>query len=296
MVIALVTGAGTAPQEPVARGEISGRVVDEHGTSLPGPAVSVVRVEPIARPIVVSTVASAEGIFRFDALRPGRYLVVVALPGFTQISTLTDVTDHPVELPLMRMPIAGLCDCAGMGLIVKNPEGQGLPGGFVQPQSADRARAVGRRLDSRGQIESGMVGGEVLVIDAPGYGRHRVQLPTRHPKDWGPPFSVTLDVAPELIATAAMEFSPSVPDVTLQRGEVGFGVATTMGDFIIAVDTLRMPPTEASVRRFVASGLPNGGPYRVLTGLDVVHEIQRRRLGGRKPRPALTIIAIKRAR
>jgi hypothetical protein len=194
------------------------------------------------------------------------------------------------------MEVAPIAECPeGPVVHVTNSHGKGLPGVRMQPWKASVQWSIG--LDSRGRGSCfSIVPGETVLFDAPGYGRHRDTFPARTAAELTLPWNVTLTVSPELVADAARVFAPSIPDAVLRPSEVAIGIATTMGDFTIAVDTARASAATPDVRRLVDSGLQEDGSFRVLTGLEVVRELQRRPLNGQKLTPTVTIIAIKWAR
>src|SRR4029453_15460686 len=65
-------------------GTVSGRIVDDQGSAVPG--ATVTGTNP-ATGFVRSDVSDASGVFRLNALPVGTYDVVAELPGFTKVES-----------------------------------------------------------------------------------------------------------------------------------------------------------------------------------------------------------------
>ncbi len=81
IVMLLCFGGALAAQGD--SGSLRGRIVDETGAALPG--VTITAESPAVMGGSVSTVTSAEGVYRFPSLPPGLYELRIELPGFRPI-------------------------------------------------------------------------------------------------------------------------------------------------------------------------------------------------------------------
>jgi hypothetical protein len=168
--VAWNSAQSATPGQAQPRGDIHGRVLDSSGGSIPGVIVGAVRVEPVARPIVRSAQTSEKGEFTLRDLPRGRYFVVAGVNGFTQASAAIDLSGRHSDLLALVLRVAAICECMGGPFSIKNQEGQGIPGARLQKEAADGTLTSWGRVDGAGQSEWSVVGGDVFVIDAPGYG------------------------------------------------------------------------------------------------------------------------------
>jgi hypothetical protein len=99
LLLALVLARPTAAQQTVDVGSISGKVVDETGTILPGVTVSATHR---ATNVTATAVTDVDGRFRFAYLRIGTYEVKAVLQGFKHVTRLIGVSaGSAFELPIM---------------------------------------------------------------------------------------------------------------------------------------------------------------------------------------------------
>lgn len=98
LVCALAVSSPARAQQTVDVGSLSGRVVDESGSAIPGASVTVTHT---ATNVVASAVTELDGRFRFPYLRIGVYDIVVNLPGFSPVTRrLTVSAGSAFELPI----------------------------------------------------------------------------------------------------------------------------------------------------------------------------------------------------
>ncbi|MEO8191519.1 MAG: TonB-dependent receptor [Acidobacteriota bacterium] len=101
LVLLIILSAGLMAQSGSGDGNVYGRVVDEQGSGLPGATATL---SGSNAPQV--TTSDNQGNFRFLNVAPGRYSVLVTLPGFTKVTqenvvvTLGRNTEFRVELRL----------------------------------------------------------------------------------------------------------------------------------------------------------------------------------------------------
>src|SRR5262245_60501082 len=93
-LVAVICLAGAPDALAQGTGTLTGTVLDSTGAALPGATVTATDpATATVRPVVTNNV----GLFRIDALLPGRYTVKVELPGFKPV-TITDINLLSLEI------------------------------------------------------------------------------------------------------------------------------------------------------------------------------------------------------
>lgn len=98
LACALAVSSTARAQQTVDVGSLSGRVVDESDSPIPGASVTVTHT---ATNVVATAVTELDGRFRFPYLRIGLYDIVVSLPGFSPVTRRLAVSaGSAFELPI----------------------------------------------------------------------------------------------------------------------------------------------------------------------------------------------------
>jgi outer membrane receptor protein involved in Fe transport len=105
LALALTLARPVAAQQTVDVGSISGRVVDQSGSALPG---AMVQARHTATNIVAAAPTDLQGRFRFPYLKVGAYEVTVSLAGFATVNrSLTVSAGSAFEVPF-TLSVAGV--------------------------------------------------------------------------------------------------------------------------------------------------------------------------------------------
>lgn len=212
--------AATPPAQEASAAEPTGRLVvdvrDALGGALPGATVSVTGLQPPSPPVVLVT--DSAGRSDTPELAPGRYHVVVELPGFEAAALDDVIVQRGRSTP--RVVTLGLATFAEQVTVRVDPIGRQLEDTFTEtlsaeeldqlPDDPDDAYALldelagpgaefrvngfeGADLPPRSQIQAIRIRRDPFAASAQGAGRARVEIITRPgTTDWEHQFTAGL--------------------------------------------------------------------------------------------------------
>lgn len=173
----------------------------------------------------------------------------------------------------LSLSVAAIFDCLSVSRERAERTGsvRSRPGTFlphaILTLSSDR-QAV--EVDSSGRFGSNGCfqpsAADEVAVEAAGFGRQVVKARGVDPASVS--WDLVLEYPPPVLAEMVRGFLPEIPTVVLWPGEVVVGVATTVGDFTVAVDTVRAPLTAGNFLKYVDAGLYEGGRFHRATRPD----------------------------